>query len=515
MSAAPGGSDPLATRADVASTTGRVESSFAAMLRTEMRLFMRHGVVATAFVSTVAWAGVLAVVPHGVRVEVMAWVLFMDVAALGFFFIPALEAMERTSGVTAALMMTPLRRSTAVVVRVGLVAGLVVPCAAALAVVAGSTQVMNVAGAAAPLSVLFTLLGLAMMKNATTLTAYFGRVPGVAVPLLVPAIADGLRVLDSNWLVLSPATAGLRLVGGAGGLVEVAVLVLSIAALWVFVLRSGFDPVAATIGRQMRRKLLRAHGPAWRALMSADARTLAGDRILTLVLAGIPTLVLALWLGEGLLTSQLMDTYGVVLDRRLLWGFVLVAHTPIMVGSVCGLLLAEDRDAGLLPAFAVSNGGIRTLLVYRLSGAVVTTGLAVGLGLVLARFENWVGVAATAAAITPVPAMFIAAVARDRGQAVAVMKLMALPFYLPLIAWSVPHIWALGAVPTWWALRALWEPVPNPWWTLGGWIVAAAWTFVFVRRFERSLLVSGSSRSATRPSRRSLRGRSPVRSGQS
>jgi hypothetical protein len=144
---------------------------------------------------------------------------------------------------------------------------------------------------------------------------------------------------------------------------------------------------------------------------------------------------------------------------------LLVLHTPLMFGSIAGLLFLEDRDARLNPVIATTRASTDTLLAYRLGALVVATAVMLPIGFAIAGVSHpagWIGLASTVvagAALAPLPAMAMAALAPNRAAGMALMKGIGLPLYLPLASWFVgfPAAIAFGIIPSAWPLWALWS----------------------------------------------------------
>ena len=205
---------------------------------------------------------------------------------------------------------------------------------------------------------------------------------------------------------------------------------------------------------------------ALRSFAAADRRTVAGDRVVLLVLAGLPLIAVALrWLaGPGVAWSEARYGFDLTPHLPVVAAFVLALHLPVMVGTVVGLLFLEDRVAGLLPPLAVTPAGTGTLAAYRLATAGLVAAAAVVVGTVIAgtgHLAGAAGVAATAvagAAVATVPATLLATFGRDRVQGMALVKAMGVPLYAPIAWWYVsgPAGWGFAVLPTGWAARTSW-----------------------------------------------------------
>lgn len=468
----------------------------------------RHGVVASVAGLAALWSVLLLSLPASVRAAAVPWVLFLDLAALGFFFVPALAVVERGNGVTAALRLTRLSPARALGVRVGLLSVWSVLAAMALVAAGRPHRPLLVVGGAAVTSLLLCLLAQVMVGRHTTLTGYLPRIPLVGVPLLVPALVHGIGVSDAPLLWLSPATGALALLGGHGSWLAAGWVGAWIVGGWVAATRIGFDvlprPTTGTVASSRRttrsRRTPMSAGPGWwravRAFARADRRTLLGDGVLVMLVAGIPLLALLVRLLAGPGLPWALDRWGLDLALHLpaLWALVVVVHAPVMAGSLCGMLFLEDRDAGLLPAIATTRASLRTLVAYRLAATAAGTMIAVAVALLVAGAAHragTVGLVATAvvaAAVATVPAMVLAALVRDRVVGMAAMKAMSLPLYLPLAWWWVdgPAGWAFGLVPTGWAVRTFWasSAVEALGFAAGGVAVSGVLVVVLLRRLR-------------------------------
>jgi len=443
------------------------------LLATEVTLHRRHGVVVATVVMTAVWIAVLTVLPAPVRVAAVPWLLLVDLATLGFFFVPALAVVERSNGVTAALRLTRLSPATALSVRLGTLAASALFAGTAVVLAAGLGWAPGILAGAVLTSLLVSLVAVLMVGRATTLTAYVSRAPAVAIPLIAPALVRGTGLWDGAVLALSPMTGAFDLLAGRWSWTTALWICVWLAGLWVAAVRVGFDtrPADQPVVARPNRSTLRAssgysHRSAIRSFARVDRRTLLDDRLLLLLLAGVPLIAGAVrWFnGPGL--TWVHTRYGLDLTEHLplVWAFVLVVHTPTMFGAVTGLLFLEDRDAGLLPAITTTRPSLPVLLAYRLATTALITGAMVAIALPLAGAHHPLGTAGTiatslaAAAVSTVPAMLLATLAHDRVQGMALMKAISLPLYLPLAWWFIDHPagWLLAAVPTAWAARTFW-----------------------------------------------------------
>jgi fluoroquinolone transport system permease protein len=477
----------------------------APLVRTELRLHLRHRIVAGVAVLTALWLVLLRLLPVSVRPTAVAWVLFLDVATIGFYLAPALLQVERANGVTAALRLTRVSPHQVLAIRVGGLTAWAVLAAVVLTLAAGIGAAPVVWFGAGATALLLAVLAIALVGRDETLTGYLPRIPPAGVALLGPALVYGIGLSDHPLLWLSPATGAFGLLLGRWSWLAVAWLGVSTAALWLVAQRVVLDVrprsrrtrdvrVASRGGGTGRR------GGAVRSLAGVDRHTLLSDGLLLLLVAGIPLLAVLVRLGSGHGLAWLEGRTGsdLTVHLPLVWALVLVVHAPLMAGTITGMLFLEDRDAGLLPALATTRAGLRTLVAYRFVVAAVATVLAIAVSLPLAGAEHAAGVpgvlvtAVAGGVVATVPAALLASLVRDRAAGIALVKAIGLPLYLPLAWWFFdgPWGWLFAIVPTAWAAQALWAETlaGAALFAAGGVVTSLAWTGVALQRLRRSIV---------------------------
>lgn len=471
--------------------------------RNEFLLLRRFHVLTATAVVTALWSVVLAVTPAGARQVIAPLVLLTDVTALSFLFVPALLLLERTEGVELALAVTPTRRSERVGVRVGLLTWLSLLAGAVIIAVSGLPHAAPRLLGIAMLGALFGLVATAVVGRATTLTTFLTRAPLVAVPLIAPALLYLLGLADTPALYVSPVTSAVDLLHGRmhwAGLTWQAVSVIVCA---VVISRSGsLASASPRIAAVRRFRPGRRHPDVytWQAAVGSfartDRRTLVRDGLLVMLVCSVPLVALIMRVIVTVGPDWAQQRYGVALTPYLplVEVVLLVIHTPVIFGSLAGLLLLEDRDAGLFGPLAATRATVTTLLAYRLAAtvAVTTTTLALSLPLTgVGHPAGTVGHLSTAIAaggVSVVPPLLMTALATNRVQGVAVMKILGLPLYLPIATWflaDTPARWLFAPLPTSWAAWAAWAPTPVQAVTMtaGAVLVTAAVAAPLSRRF--------------------------------
>lgn len=84
-------------------------SRLSGMLRSDFKLQQRYGFWVAGIFVTLVWTGVFALIPAERVALLLPFMLFVDLAGFGFFFIAGLVLFERDEGVLSALVASPLR----------------------------------------------------------------------------------------------------------------------------------------------------------------------------------------------------------------------------------------------------------------------------------------------------------------------------------------------------------------------------------------------------------------------
>lgn len=211
-------------------------------------------------------------------------------------------------------------------------------------------------------------------------------------------------------------------------------------------------------------------------LVRADLANLRRDPML--LAAGLAPLLLAglLFFGFDPLVAATADVVELDKHRPVFVGGALLL-TPMLIGFVVGFLLVEEREEKILDAVAVTPRGGDGFLIHRLAlpgvvGALAAGGVAVVAGSL--RYSRLAAVVVLAGATAVLVTMVMAAVARDRVQALAVSKLTgfllvaAVAFQFVDGWWRVP----LGLVPATWVVETV--VASNVWPAVGVGLVAHA-----------------------------------------
>ena len=160
------------------------------LLRVEWTLLLRHRIALSTVIVAGLWAVVVAVAPPRHRVELARWAITVDVAALGFFFAPALAVIERQHGVPALLRLTRARPDAIVAARALSMVFVSLSAVLILDVVARMPDPGLRFLGAGTMAALGSLAAWWVVGTSDSFTRFVGRIPLVVGPVVAPAIAD-------------------------------------------------------------------------------------------------------------------------------------------------------------------------------------------------------------------------------------------------------------------------------------------------------------------------------------
>jgi fluoroquinolone transport system permease protein len=200
----------------------------AALLRSDFRLQWRYGFwYAGAFVVFV-WTLCFLLIPVETLPTLLPFVLFVDLAAFGFYFVAGLMLFERDEGVLDGLIVSPMRSSEYVAVR--LISQAVLAIAVSLAMVLAIFFVKGAWAQGMHFDPLRLMLGITLTSLLLTLVGFIAVAPYDRISQFIVPSAIWVTVLQLpllNYFDLWPSPLWW--------------IVPSQGALWV--LTSAFQPV--------------------------------------------------------------------------------------------------------------------------------------------------------------------------------------------------------------------------------------------------------------------------------
>jgi fluoroquinolone transport system permease protein len=237
-----------------------------------------------------------------------------------------------------------------------------------------------------------------------------------------------------------------------------------------------------------------------RALGPIDARSIARDSLLGWLVLLVPLLGLLVRWGTPRVDAWTRADFGVSIApyHPLVMSYFVVLLVPMMVGTVIGFLLLDERDDDTLTALLVTPLSPDAYLRYRIGAPLLASvGLAVLAfhiaGLTPLPALPLLGVVVVAALEGPLLALFLAAYAADKVQGFALMKGIGAVVLAPVAAYWVATPWQYlaGLVPSYWPIKAFWlavEGEASAWLFLGIGLAVHLALLVFLRsRFRRAL----------------------------
>lgn len=226
---------------------------------------------------------------------------------------------------------------------------------------------------------------------------------------------------------------------------------------------------------------------AWLALAVADLANLRRDPLLLGASFAPLPIAAALRFGWPHAVTALCPWVDLAPHAPLVLA-VAALLVPLLLGSVAGFMLLEERDEGVAEAYAVSPLRPRGWLLWRLVAPVGVAFIGV-IGLTemsgLAEWGPWrsLGVAALAAVEAPLFAALLAGVARNKVEGLALSKALNLLALAPL-GWVLGEgawRWGFALLPTTWPVMVALGESPG-WCFVGGLFVSLLWLWGAARR---------------------------------
>ncbi|OXS56971.1 hypothetical protein B1A99_19165 [Cohnella sp. CIP 111063] len=232
-------------------------------------------------------------------------------------------------------------------------------------------------------------------------------------------------------------------------------------------------------------------------LLKHDLRNMARDPLLLFMLIGPLLLILAVRTGSAYGTDLLQSagSFDLLRYTDLITVFMMLL-IPILIGTMTGLFILDERDEQLIGLYAVTPIRKQGYFLYRLAlptllGLAMSTLFLLAGGVAQRQFEN-MGVLGMLALEAPIFALFLATAAANKVEGLALSKIVSLTLIGAIVAYFAPEPWQLLAValPTYWPSKLYLEGA-----SVGGdlaWTTAALVTgflyhllilYVLLRRF--------------------------------
>ncbi|MGW0520346.1 ABC transporter permease [Crossiella sp. NPDC003009] len=198
-----------------------------------------------------------------------------------------------------------------------------------------------------------------------------------------------------------------------------------------------------------------------------DLRAIRGDTMLVTVLLAPVIYAAGLWAVPAV-TRFAAASWALDLTpyHPLIVSALGVLGPAMVLGSLCGLLLLDDKDQRTLLALRVTPAPRSAYPAYRALTTVLLATVAVELTLVLsglltgAALVKGIGVAALTGLLSVLIGLTMGALAGNKVEGIAIIKglgmlvaaIPLIPFFLLDSPWQL----AFGVLPSYWPARALW-----------------------------------------------------------
>lgn len=480
-------------------------SRLAAALRLEARIQARQGLWPVAGIVTVLITGVVLLVGPAAATVVAPLLLVLDTAAFGVLFIAVLILFERTEGGFDALTVSPLRPGEYLAAKVGLLTVLSVVSAVPITVAATRGTGAGLPGSLLAIAAVGLLAAFLLTSSAAmalpcrSLMDFIGGGIWPLLPLLSAPIPHVLGLWTHPLLYAVPST-------GAADLIRAGIDPrMPIPPPWKVIAVVGYLLVALLGAAWLARRTWSTDEPGGRAVQPgrtgadragadrADApretrtRTVARSRLFgthaTLARVDVRTIrrdpmLLAIFVAPVLIAAVLRfaypffevfarETWGLELEphRALLIVVLVVLHVPSMMGALTAMLIAEDLDERHLLTLRAGPLSMPSYLAYRLGTSMLLSlvVLIAASTVVGPRLFAWsvplAGVLLLASATGPLATLLVTAFARNRVEALSVLKIVNLvPVGVPVAAWFLddPFRWLLAPIPYFWVSESAW-----------------------------------------------------------
>ncbi|MGW0520347.1 fluoroquinolone export ABC transporter permease subunit [Crossiella sp. NPDC003009] len=213
-------------------------SATLAALRLDLRLQRRYGFLYAAVFAAVLWIVVLSLLPARLLGVALPYVLFGDLAIVGFFFIAAAVFFEKGERTLFALLSTPLRFREYLLAKLGTLTLLAVGVSLAVVITVRGLDFRPI-----PFLAGVVLTSLLMILLGFVTAAPYPSVSEWLMPALVPLLLVNVPLLNyaGVWpeplLYLIPTQGSLLLLGAAFDQVELTwpqlAYALGYQALWI------------------------------------------------------------------------------------------------------------------------------------------------------------------------------------------------------------------------------------------------------------------------------------------
>lgn len=179
----------------------------------DMRFQAKYGFCFLYAVLTVIYAIVLLAVPGSWKERTAVILIFSDPASMGLFFMGAIVLLEKSQHTPCAFAVSPVRPMEYIIAKVSSLSILSLVVAVILALVASVGNIPIVLFGTFISSVIFTLLGIMVATEITSLNQFILWTVPVEIVCFIPAILHLFKITPA-WFRYYPANICMEMVSG-------------------------------------------------------------------------------------------------------------------------------------------------------------------------------------------------------------------------------------------------------------------------------------------------------------
>lgn len=230
-----------------------------------------------------------------------------------------------------------------------------------------------------------------------------------------------------------------------------------------------------------------------------DWRNIIRERILVLFMI-LPMFITLLFRWIVPWVSKLVMPYFDLIPFYGLIGASLLLITPMMMGTVIGFLLLDERDEGVLMSLIVTPLAKDGYIFYRVLFPTVVSFLYCLLVVSFTHFIRVPFIALLAASFTasleaPLIALYMAVFATNKVEGLALSKMTGIGILAPIAGYFIASPWKyiVGIIPFFWPVQALMvageSGLEYGLCIIVGWLTHIVLLFVLLHRFERKVIL--------------------------
>lgn len=238
---------------------------------------------------------------------------------------------------------------------------------------------------------------------------------------------------------------------------------------------------------------------AVRGMLTTDMLRMLRDRFLVGITVYVVFVFFVMRAAIPWVTAEIVAAWDFDLTpyHPLIVSHFVVQLSPLIPGIIGAFLLLESREDGTVKALLVAPYPL-TSYVFILGAAMsvtawmLTIGAGVIIGLALPPWTALIAVGLAGAPAAPMFALLVAAIANNKVQAFAYLKIFGLGPILATSAYFLPEPgqWLMVAYPPYCASKAYWvaEAGGSSWplWMIGGLVSSVVWVVALQRLYLRA-----------------------------